>query len=146
MHHAMDTKKGSIDIINEVLEACILAYPVSSFVISLYKQYLSRGWLTKAQLQGLYGKAQKIEDLPPGKLASLEALINKMPNRTKSEAPKEAAPLYAKDESAGQLIDAILAKYPQHKRVLFLQAKYRNNEPLSAADLADLKRFGQLLK
>lgn len=142
----MDAKKGSIDIINELLEACILAYPVSSFVISLYKQYISRGWLTKGQLQGLYAKAQNIGNLPPGKLAALEALINKMPNRTKSEAPKEATPLYQKDESAGQMITAILAKYPQHKRVLFLQSKYKNNEPLSPADLADLKRFSQLLK
>ena len=74
----MEQKKG-IDIINEVLEACILAYPVSSFIISLYKQYISRGWLTKKQLEGLYRKAQKIQDLPPGKLASLEAIINKMP-------------------------------------------------------------------
>ncbi|MDQ3279356.1 MAG: hypothetical protein M3Q06_13590 [Bacteroidota bacterium] len=142
----MEPKKGSIDIVNEVLEACILAYPVSSFVISLYKQYISRGWLTKGQLQGLFGKAQGITNLPPGKLAALEALINKMPNRTRSEAPKEAKPLYEKDESTGQLIDAVLAKYPQHKRVLFLQAKYKNNEPLSAAELADLKRFSQLLK
>jgi hypothetical protein len=142
----MEIKKGSIDIVNEVLEACILAYPVSSFVISLYKQYTSRGWLTKGQLQGLYSKAQSIQDLPPGKLAALEAMINKMPNRTKSEAPKEATPLYQKDESAGQLIEAILAKYPQHKRVLFLQAKYNNNETLSSAELADLKRFSQLLK
>jgi hypothetical protein len=142
----MEPKKGSIDIVNEVLEACILAYPVSSFVISLYKQYISRGWLTKGQLQGLFGKAQKIADLSPGKLAALEALINKMPNRTKSEAPKESKPLYEKDESTGQLIDALLAKYPQHKRVLFLQSKYQNNEPLSSAELADLKRFSQLLK
>ena len=142
----MEAKKGSIDIVNEVLEACILAYPVSSFVISLYKQYISRGWLTKGQLQGLFGKAQKIPDLPPGKLASLEAMINKMPNRTRSEVPKEAKPLYEKDEGTGQLIDAILAKYPQHKRVLFLQSKYKNNEPLSSAELADLKRFSQLLK
>jgi hypothetical protein len=142
----MEAKKGSIDIVNEVLEACILAYPVSSFIISLYKQYISRGWLTKGQLQGLYSKAQVIEDLSPGKLASLEALINKMPNRTKSEAPKEAMPLYQKDENTGNLIAAVLAKYPQHKRVLFLQSKYQNNEPLNAAEMADLKRFSQLLK
>jgi hypothetical protein len=142
----MEARKGSIDIVNEVLEACILAYPVSSFIISLYKQYISRGWLTKGQLQGLYSKAQVIEDLSPGKLASLEALINKMPNRTKSEAPKEATPLYQKDENTGNLIAAVLEKYPQHKRVLFLQSKYQNNEPLNAAELADLKRFGQLLK
>lgn len=142
----MENKKGSIDIVNEVLEACILAYPISSFIISLYKQYISRGWLTKGQLQGLYSKAQGIKELPPGKLASLEALINKMPNRTKSEAPKESTPLYQKDEGTGQLITAILAKYPQHKRVLFLQSKYNNNETLNAAELADLKRFSQLLK
>lgn len=142
----MENKRPGIDIVNEVLEACILAYPVSSFVISLYKQYISRGWLTKGQMQGLFGKAQKIKDLPPGKLAALEALINKMPNRTKSEAPKEATPLYQKDENTGQVIEAILAKYPQHKGVLFLQAKYKNNEPFSPAELADLKRFSQLLK
>lgn len=141
-----ENKKSGIDIVNEVLEACILAYPVSSFIISLYKQYISRGWLTKGQMQGLYAKAKSIKDLAPGKLASLEALINKMPTRTKSEAPKEATPLYQKDESTGELINAILAKYPQHKTVLFLQAKYKNNEPLSSAELADLKRFGQLLK
>lgn len=141
----MEKKKPGVDIINEVLEACILAYPVSSFVISLYKQYISRGWLTKGQLQGLYGKAQKIHDLAPGKLATLEALINKMPTRYKSEAPT-ATPLYEKDERTGQVIAAILAKYPQHKRVLFLQSKYQNNEALTAAELADLKRFEQLLK
>lgn len=139
-------KKSSIDIINEILEACILAYPVSSFIISLYKQYISRGWLTKKQLEGLYGKAQKINDLPPGKLAALEAIINKMPNRYKSEAPTVSKPLYEKDESTGELIEALLKKFPQHKRVLFLQSKYRNNEPLNAAELADLKRFSQFLR
>lgn len=144
-HICMENKRPGIDIVNEVLEACILAYPVSSFVISLYKQYISRGWLTKGQLQGLYSKAQNIPDLPPGKLASLEAMINKMPNRTKSKAPTEAVPLYQKDESIGQQLSAILAKYPQHKRVLFLQSKYNNNEPLSAADLADLKRFSRMI-
>lgn len=141
----MEQKKG-VDIVNEVLEACILAYPVSSFIISLYKQYISRGWLTKKQLEGLYGKAQKIKDLAPGKLASLEAIINKMPNRYKSDAPTETKPLYEKDEATGNLIQAILEKYPQHKRVLFLQSKYQNNEPLSSSELADLKNFSRLLK
>lgn len=142
----MEQKKTGVDIINEVLEACILAYPVSSFIISLYKQYISRGWLTKKQLQGLYDKAQKINDLPPGKLASLEAIINKMPNRYRSEIPVSAKPLYEKDESTGQLIEAILKKYPQHKRVLFLQSKYQNNEPLTNSELADLKNFSRLIK
>jgi hypothetical protein len=142
----MEQKKPGVDIINEVLEACIIAYPVSSFIISLYKQYISRGWLTKKQLQGLYGKAEKIRELSTGKLAALEAIINKMPTRYKSEAPVSLKPLYEKDETTGQLIDSILQKYPQHKRVLFLQSKYRNNEPLTNSELADLKNFKRLLK
>ena len=142
----MENKKQTVDIINEVLEACVLAYPVSSFIISLYKQYVSRGWLTKKQLQGLHNKAEKINDLAPGKLAALEAIINKMPTRYKSEAPTESKPLYQKDEAAGQMIDAILKKYPQHKRVLFLQSKYQNNEPLTNTELADLKNFSRLFK
>jgi hypothetical protein len=141
----MEKKKPQIDIVNEVLEACILAYPVSSFIISIYKQYLQRGSLSKKQLQGLYGKAEKIEDLPPAKLATLEAMIKKMPTRYKSELPV-AKPLYEKESNNGQVIEAILAKYPQHKRVLFLKSKYDNNEMLTPAEVADLKRFYQLLK
>jgi len=141
----MQHKKNEIDIINEVLEQCILAYPVSSFVISLYKQYGERGSLSKKQLQGLHGKASKIKDLSPGKLATLEAIINKMPTRFKSDAPPPK-PLYEKEENVGNVIDAILTKYPQHKRVLFLKAKFENNEVLSALELSELKKFQQLLK
>jgi hypothetical protein len=138
-------KKPNIDIINEVLEECILAYPVSAFVISLYKQYRERGSLSKKQLQGLYSKASQIKDILPGKLATLEALINKMPTRYKSDAPPPK-PLYEKEESTGKMIEEILEKYPQHKRVLFLKSKYENNELLSPVEMADLKRFKQLLK
>lgn len=141
----MYKKKETFDIINEVLEDCILAYPVSSFIISLYKQYQLRGSLSKKQLQGLHSKAVKIAAMPPGKLATLEALINKMPNRFKSELP-EPAPLFVKEETAGKWIEAVLAKYPQHKRVLFLKAKYDNNEVLSVSEMEDLKRFNQLIK
>ena len=136
----MNQPKDRLDIINEVLEECILAYPVSSFIISLYKQYQQRGSLSKKQLQGLYGKASKIEQLPPGKLATIEAIIKRMPTRYKSELP-EIKPLFEKEEATGLLISEILAKYPQHKRVLFLKAKYDNNEILSSADITDLKRF-----
>ncbi len=141
----MEKKKPQIDIVNEVLEACILAYPVSSFIISIYKQYLQRGSLSKKQLQGLYGKAQKIQDFSPAKLATLEALIRKMPTRFKSELPP-AKPLYEKEEGNGQLIDAILAKYPHHKRVLFLKSKYDNHEVLSPVEVKELNKFYQLLK
>jgi hypothetical protein len=141
----MDKHKPRIDIVNEILEACILAYPISSFVISLYKQYIQRGSLSKKQLQGLYGKAQQIEGLSPAKLATLEALINKMPTRYKSELPP-AKPLYEKQDANSELIEAILAKYPQHKRVLYLKSKYENNEVLTPAEVADLKRFYQVVK
>ena len=141
----MNQPKDRLDIINEVLEECILAYPLSSFIISLYKQYQQRGSLSKKQLQGLYGKASKIETLAPGKLATIEAIIKKMPTRFKSELP-EIKPLFEKDEATGLLISEILAKYPQHKRVLFLKAKYDNNEVFTVSDMADLKRFKSLIK
>lgn len=137
-------EKKKVDIVIEVLEDCIMAYPVSSFIISLYKQYNQRGSLSKKQLQGLHGKASKAS-ISPAKLATLEALINKMPTRYKSEVPPPK-PLYEKEETSGQLLEAILAKYPQHKRALFLKMKYDNNEPLSSQELADIKRFAQLLK
>src|SRR6478752_4536365 len=110
----VNKKSSDVDIINEVLEACIMAYPVSSFVISIYQQYQKRGSLSKKQLQGLHGKTSEIKEFSTGKLATLEALIKKMPNRFKSELP-ETKPLYEKDKSTGDLIDAILAKYPLHK-------------------------------
>ncbi len=138
-------KKRQIDIVNEILEQCIIAYPISSFIIGLYQQYQQRGSLSKKQLQGLYGKASEIIDIVPGKLATLEALINKMPNRFKSEIPP-AKPMYVKDESLGNMINAILEKYPQHKRVLFLKSKFENNETLTAIDIADLGRFHSFVK
>ena len=141
----MQNNKPKLDIINMLLEDCIIAFPVSSFVISIYQQYQRRGWLSKKQLQGLYGKASIIETMTVSKLVTLEALIKKMPNRFKSELP-ENKPLFEKDKIAGELINAILAKYPQHKRVLFLQSKYESNQPLSVMDIDELKKFKQLLK
>lgn len=141
----MQQNKPKLDIINMLLEDCIMAFPVSTFVISIYQQYQRRGWLSKKQLQGLYDKASKINGVLPGRLAALESIIKKMPNRQKSELP-ENAPLFQKDEAAGELIREILCRYPQHKRVLFLKAKYDNNEVLSVADISELKKFKQHLK
>lgn len=137
-------QKPEIDSINVILEECILAYPVSSFIISLYKQYLNRGSLSKKQLQGLYGKASEIEGLAPGKLAALEAIIKRMPTRFKSEKPA-IKPLYEKDESTAALIGYILEKLPSHKRVLFLKSKFENNESLTVAELEDLKKIKQTI-
>src|SRR5438552_1180146 len=140
----MQKKNSDFDIVNEVLEECILAYPVSSFIISLYQQYQKRGSLSKKQLQGLHSKASSIEKLG-AKLATLEAVIKKMPTRFKSELP-ETKPMFEKDKTAGELIDAILAKYPQHKRVVFFKSKYENNETISAQEIDELKKFKQILK
>ena len=140
----MQKKVIEIDIINDLLEECIMAYPVSSFIISLYKQYRERGSLSKKQLQGLHSKATKVKDMPQNKLATLEAIIKKMPTRDKSALPP-LKPLYEKDESTGYLIKEILDKYPQHKRVLFLKAKYENNELLSSIEISELNRFKQII-
>lgn len=141
----MQHKKPKLDIINMLLEDCIMAYPVSSFVISIYQQYQQRGWLSKKQLQGLYGKASKINGELPGRLAALESIIKEMPTRDKSELPANV-PLFEKDAEVGKIINELLAKYPRHKRVLFLKARYDNNELLSNSDVAELKKFQSLLK
>ncbi len=74
----MQQNKPKLDIINMLLEDCIIAFPISSFVISIYQQYQRRGWLGKKQLQGLYDKASKISGVPPGRLAALESIIKKI--------------------------------------------------------------------
>ncbi len=140
----MQRKKLGVDIIDDVLQAALVAYPASEFIKSLLFQYQERGGLSKKQLEGLYAKAKKITALPPAKLATLEAEILKRPNRFKSVLPPNK-PLYEKDEESGKWIEAILAKYPQHKRVLYFKMKYDGDEPLSSTDIAELKKFHSLL-
>lgn len=138
-------RKPVIDSINILLEECIMAYPLSSFIISLYKQYQQRGSLSKKQLQGLYDKASRIEGLAPGKLAAVEAIIKRMPTRFKSSIP-ENKPLYEKNEEVGSMLNFILSKNPAHKRVLFLKTKYDNNEILTPVELSELKKFAEVFK
>ncbi len=141
----MHRKKPDVDIIKDLLELTLVAYPASTFIKSLSFQYEERGGLSKKQLEGLYKKAEKVETIPPGKLATLEAVILKRPNRFKSALP-ENTPLYTKDTKTGQLITTILEKYPQHKRVLFFKSKYDNNELLSSIEITELERFYKLLR
>ena len=129
----------------QLLQASLEAQPSSPFLQSLLFQYQERGGLSKKQLQGLHGKAKKIPNLPAAKLATLEAEILKRPNRYKSEKPPPA-PLYAKDETTGRLIEAVLSKYPQHKRVLFFKTKWENNQPLSPAEVTELHKFYKLVQ
>ncbi len=139
-------RKSEIDIIDKILEACYKHNPDALFIMSLMHQYEERGSLSKKQLQGLLLKAQKIQDMPTGWLATLEATILKMPTRYKSAVEPDAnKPVYAKDETTITLVAAILKKYPQHKRVLFLQSKLENKEPLSVAEQEEIVKFYKLL-
>lgn len=141
----MYRKKIDVDVISDVLKALMEAQPHSTFVQSLFQQYQERGGLSKKQLEGLYNKALKISSIPANKLATLEAVILKRPTRYKSPPPPPK-PMYEKDERIGQIMEAILAKYPQHKRVVFLKAKYDNNETLTPAEVLEVERFNKVLK
>ena len=140
----MNRIRPDVDIIKDLLEAVLAAQPDSTFTQSLLHQYQERGGLSKKQLQGLYSKAQKVNSIPAGKLATLEAIILKRPTRDKSPLPS-SEPLYFKDEETGRMIAAILEKYPQHKRVLFYKSKYDNNEVLPVTEMAELQKFYKLL-
>ncbi len=136
--------KPDVDVVRDVLVLTKEARPQDQFVQSLLLQYDERGGLSKKQLEGLYQKAAKAGAVPANKLATLEAIILKKPTRYKSALPA-AEPLYKKDETVVILFKDILEKAPQHKRVLFLQAKYENNEPLTTIEISELKRFHKLL-
>lgn len=141
----MQRLKPGVDIVLDILKAVAEAQPHSEFAQSILRQYQERGGLSKKQLEGLYGKAQKIKAVPPGKLATLEAIILKKHTKERSGIPA-TSPLYQKDSTTGQLIDSILKQFPSHKRVLYLKSKYDNNEVLSAVELSELNRFSKLLK
>lgn len=134
-----------LDVTRDILELTEAAFPESVFVKSLHQQYLNRGGLSKKQLEGLYQMAQKVNTIPAGKLSTLEAIILKKPTRYKSEKP-EPTSLYKKDESLEGKIAAVLEKYPQHKRVLFLKTKYDNNEVLTSAEITEIEKFFKMLK
>lgn len=133
-----------MDILLDILNEMVKAYPTSNFVNSLHQQYCNRGGLSKKQLEGLHSKALKTESISHGKLATLEAIIKKKPTRERAAATTPA-PLPVKDETVGNIITAILHKYPQHKRLLFLKSKFDNNENLSALEIAEIEKFGKLL-
>jgi hypothetical protein len=136
---------NDIDVIRDILEQTEIAFPASTFVKSLHQQYLNRGGLSKKQLEGLYQMAQKVNSMSPARLSTLEAIILKKPTRYKSEKP-EPTPLYKRDEGLEGKIAAVLGKFPQHKRVLFLKTKYDNNEVLTSTEIADIEKFYKLLK
>jgi len=135
---------NNLDVLLDILKEMVKAHPESGFVNSIYQQYCNRGGLSKKQLEGLHSKASKTANISPGKLATLEAIIKKKPTRERAAATL-SAPLPTKDVSVGKILAAILAKYPQHKRILFLQSKYDNNENISVTEIAEIEKFNKLL-
>jgi hypothetical protein len=140
----MIKKRPGIDIIDKILDACYKHNPDALFIMSLMHQYEERGNLSKKQLEGLYLKAAKVTDLPASWLATLEAEILKRPNRDRTP-PIPIKPMYVRDEISEAYIKAVLEKYPQHKRVLFLQSKINNKEFMSIDEKKELEKFHRLL-
>jgi len=133
-----------IDIIADLLKAVLQVRPQDAFCSSLLQQYQQRGGLSKKQLEGLLGKASKFTDSPPGKLATLEAIIKKKHNNHRSEASAPAPPP-TNDLESLQLIAQILEKYPAHKRVLLFKNKTDKLELLSIAEKDELQKFARVL-
>lgn len=136
----MQRLKPGVDVVKDILELVIEAQPLSTFAKSLYQQYQERGGLSKKQLEGLMHKALKVSTIPENKIATLEAIILKKPNRYKSEKPA-AVVLIEKDTDAEKKANEILEKYPQHKRVLFLKNRLNANFPLTATEKTELEKF-----
>lgn len=142
----MQKLRPDLDVINDILLAVLEAMPNSEFTQSLYNQYQERGSLSKKQLEGLYSKAAEIKGISVSKLSTLEARILKMPNKAaKVPLPQPDAP-FKRDEAVGEMIDKVLGKYPEHKRVLFYKARYENNETLTPNEVLELQRFAKLVK
>jgi len=140
----MNRIKPDLDIVSDLLKETLSSYPTSKFIESLLYQYQERGSLSKKQLEGLYNKAAGVKSVTHGKLATLEAIILKKPTRYKSAKPV-SAPLLTKDVVLEKLIDDILAKYPEHKRVVFIKLKFDNNESISMLEKSEIERFHKLL-
>ncbi len=135
---------GDLNVVLDILNALLKVRPDAPFISSLHSQYCNRGGLSKKQLEGLYAKAEKSGIIPVGKLATLEAIIKKKPTRYKSEKITHIADT-PKNEAIGSMMEHILQKYPQHKRILFLQSKYKHNDPFSPEEEKEIEKFAKLL-
>lgn len=134
----------AVDVTLQLLLAAHDARPEAAFISSLLQQYRERGGLSKKQLEGLHSKASKIEGMSVAHLATLQAIINKKQTRYKSEASPIVAKEIEEDNDA-PMIEKILEKYPQHKRVLVFKFKIEKKEPLSNVEKEELKKFYKLL-
>lgn len=137
-------KKPGVDVILDVLLAAQAALPASVFINSLLQQYRERGGLSRKQLEGLHAKASKLSQVPPAKLATLQAIILKKPQRYRSATPV-SAPIVTRDPVPATLIRQILERYPTHKRVLYLKARYEQMGSLPEVEKKELERLAGIL-
>jgi len=142
---ALPGKKRKIDVIDKLLEACYQHNKDALFIMSLMHQYEERGSLSRKQLEGLVLKAKKIEDIPVGWIAGVEAIILKMPVRDKTPVELTSNKQAETGEKWDKLIQQVLEKYPQHKRLLFLKAQLTQRKMLSASEQQEVEKFYQLL-
>ena len=133
-----------MDVLLDILKEMVKAHPDSVFVNSLHQQYCNRGGLSKKQLEGLHSKACKTATISQGKLATLEAIIKKKPTRERAAATISAS-LPEKNLALGNSLAAILQKYPQHKRILFLKSKFDSNENITPQEIEEVERLKKLL-
>ena len=140
----MYRKKPDVDVLNDVILLAMDHYPDNAFLKGLYRQYHDLGGLSRKQMEGLLGKAEKVPGITDAQKATLAAEIRKKPQRFRSEAPTHS-PIYEKDENAGKLIADILERYPEHRMVKILRQKTEKMEPLKAVERQELERFHRLL-
>ena len=140
----MYRKKPDVDVLNDVILLAMDHYPDNAFLKGLYRQYHDLGGLSRKQMEGLLGKAEKVPGITDAQKATLAAEIRKKPKRFRSEAPTHS-PIYEKDENAGKLIADILERYPEHRMVKILRQKIEKMEPLTAVERQELERFHRLL-
>ena len=133
-----------VDIVAQIITAVLAAKPDDAFCKSIYQQYMERGGLSKKQLEGLHGKAGRIKEISSAKLATLEAIIKKKHVTQRSEVTITKVEIEIDTESE-KMIDTILEKYPQHKRVLVFKANFAKDKILPKADKAELEKFYKIL-
>ena len=141
MQHRIDPE---FDIVAQIITAVLKAKPEDTFCQSIRQQYMERGGLSKKQLEGLHGKAARIKDIPSAKIATLEAIIKKKHITHKSEITITKTEIVI-DTEAENMMDEILVKYPQHKRVLVFKANFIKEKILPKADKDELEKFYKIL-
>lgn len=133
-----------MDIILKILERMRLDDPTQEFIQSTHRFYLEKGGLSKKQMEGLLALAVQNPNVPPANIATLQAIIKRKQLKQRSPKPTLNQQEDGEAVAAGQMIEAILEKYPQHKRILYLKTLHAKGL-LKKEDNDELKRLAKLL-